>query len=99
MFWHYHLNPVPGAVYNAGGGRDNSISILEAIDSFNKILNEKLGTNEWNDYTILDENRIGDHIWWISDMSKFKSEYPDWDISKNSYNIIDETIEAYLKSK
>jgi len=79
MFWHYHQNPIPGAVYNAGGGRDNSTSILEAIDSVNQILSEKDPSHTpWNDYTILDDNRIGDHIWYISDLTKFKNDYPEW---------------------
>jgi CDP-paratose 2-epimerase len=78
MFWHYHQNPIPGAVYNAGGGRENSTSILEAIDSVNRILKEKMQTEDWNDYTILDDNRIGDHIWYISDLTKFKNDYPQW---------------------
>jgi CDP-paratose 2-epimerase len=70
----------------------SNISILEAIKYLDS-LGFKLN------YEISEENRIGDHIWWISDMNKFKGDYPNWDISKNSYNIIDETIEAYLKSK
>jgi CDP-paratose 2-epimerase len=79
MFWHYHQNPIPGAVYNAGGGRSNSTSILEAIDSVNQILSKKDSSHTpWNDYTILDDNRIGDHIWYISDLTKFKNDYPEW---------------------
>jgi len=79
MFWHYHQNPIPGSVYNAGGGRENSTSILEAIDTVNQILKESYNReNEWNDYTILDDNRIGDHIWYISDLTKFKNDYPEW---------------------
>jgi CDP-paratose 2-epimerase len=79
MFWHYHQNPIPGAVYNAGGGRNNSTSILEAIDSVNSILTEiKTEHTPWNDFTILEENRIGDHIWYISDLAKFQIDYPQW---------------------
>ena len=79
MFWHYHQNPIPGAVYNAGGGRSNATSILEAIDSVNEILKSKFpDIKDWNDYTILDENRIGDHIWYISDLRKFQIDYPTW---------------------
>jgi hypothetical protein len=62
MFWHYHQNPIPGSVYNAGGGRDNATSILEAIDSVNSILSEINSDHKhWNDFTILEENRIGAH--------------------------------------
>ncbi len=67
MFWHFHQNPKQGEVYNAGGGRENSTSILEAIDTINKI-----AETNWSNYTISEENRIGDHIWYISDLSKFK---------------------------
>jgi len=79
MFWHYHLNPIPGAVYNAGGGRSNSTSILEAIDSVNSIIKEINPQHEdWKNYTLLDDNRIGDHIWYISDLNKFHTDYPEW---------------------
>lgn len=79
MFWHYHQNPIPGAVYNAGGGRSNSTSILEAIESVNSILKEINPLHsDWNDYTVLEENRIGDHIWYISDLTKFQTDYPQW---------------------
>jgi CDP-paratose 2-epimerase len=81
MFWHFHQNPKPGEVYNAGGGRSNSISIIEAISKINEIV----GAN-WDKYILSDENRIGDHIWYISDLEKFKKDYPDWDIK---YSIID----------
>ncbi len=76
MFWNFHLNPKQGEVYNAGGGRNNSISILEAIQMINKLA----GTN-WDQFTLSNENRIGDHIWYISDLTKFKSHYPEWDIT------------------
>jgi CDP-paratose 2-epimerase len=80
MFWHYHQNPIPGAVYNAGGGRENSTSILEAIDTANKIIKDEIDPNrkEWKNYTISDQARSGDHIWYISDLTKFKTDYPEW---------------------
>ncbi len=88
MFWEFHKNPKQGEVYNAGGGRDNSISILEAINTINRIA----GTN-WNNYTISEENRIGDHIWYISDFTKFKNDYPNWDITISLEDIIKQMVE------
>lgn len=87
MFWEFHQNPRPGEVYNAGGGRNNSTSILEAIDTINRLA----GTN-WNNYTISEENRIGDHIWYISDLTKFKTDYPNWDITIS----LEETIQQMI---
>lgn len=88
MFWEFHKNPKQGEVYNAGGGRDNSTSILEAIDTINRIA----GTN-WNNYTISEENRIGDHIWYISDLSKFKKHYPNWNITISLEETIKQMVE------
>lgn len=87
MFWHFHQNPKPGEVYNAGGGRDNSISIIEAISKINEIA----GTN-WDKYVLSDENRIGDHIWYISDLNKFKKDYPSWDIKYSITDIIKQMV-------
>ena len=80
MFWYYHQNPKPGAVYNAGGGRENSTSILEAIDTANRIIKDEIDPNrkEWKNYTISDQARSGDHIFYISDLTKFKTDYPEW---------------------
>jgi len=63
-----------GKVYNLGGGRENSCSILEAIEMIERISGKK------SKYKILKKNRIGDHIWWISDNSQFKKDYPNWKI-------------------
>jgi CDP-paratose 2-epimerase len=93
MFWHFHQNPKSGEVYNAGGGRDNSISILEAIEKINNIN----GSN-WNKYKIIDKPRSGDHIWYISDLSKFKSDYPEWDITISLEKIIRQMV-AFEKNK
>ena len=87
MFWKFHQNPKQGEVYNAGGGRDNSTSILEAIDTINRIA----GTN-WSNYTISEQNRIGDHIWYISDLTKFKTHYPNWNITID----LEETIKQMV---
>lgn len=93
MFWEFHQNPKQGEVYNAGGGRNNSTSILEAIDSINKIS----GT-DWSNYTISDQNRIGDHIWYISDLSKFKIDYPNWDITVSLEETLRQMVQFELKS-
>ena len=93
MFWEFHQNPKQGEVYNVGGGRNNSTSILEAIDTINEIA----GTN-WKNYTISEENRIGDHIWYITDLGKFKKDYPNWDITISLRETIKEMVE-FEKSK
>lgn len=87
MFWEYHLNPRPGEVYNAGGGRENSISMLEAITRVNEILVSN-GKEPWNKYTLSDKAREGDHIWYISDLRKFKDHYPNWKINTSIDEIL-----------
>lgn len=72
MFWHFHQNPRQGEVYNAGGGRHSNCSMQEAIT-----LCEEITGNKMN-YSYSESNRIGDHIWWISDVSKFQQHYPAW---------------------
>ena len=95
MFWHYHQNPRQGVVYNAGGGRENSTSILEAIEKTNKILIEKgIRTEAWNKYTVSDQARIGDHQWYITDLSKFTGDYPNWPGITIS---LDETIKQIVE--
>lgn len=72
MFWHFYQNPKQGEVYNAGGSRFSNCSMLEAIDFCEKISGNKMN------YSYAETNRIGDHIWYVSDVSKFKQHYPDW---------------------
>lgn len=84
MFWHFHQNPKAGEVYNAGGSRHSNVSMFEAIEKIENALNRKAK------YEYVDENRIGDHIWYISDVSKFKSHYPKWNFTYNIDNIIAE---------
>ena len=86
-FWNYHKNPKPGAVYNIGGGRNNSLSILETIKLVNNMINKS-----WSNYEFIDEARSGDHIWYISDLSKFKNDYPEWDITYSIERIIRDII-------
>lgn len=72
MFWHFFQNPRSGEVYNAGGGRHSHCSMLEAISLCEQISGRKLS------WTYSETNRIGDHIWYVSDVSKFKMHYPTW---------------------
>ncbi|MBU4304787.1 MAG: NAD-dependent epimerase/dehydratase family protein [Candidatus Omnitrophica bacterium] len=84
MFWYFHQKPRRGEVYNAGGARHSNISVLEAITKLEKLLNKK-AVYEYNE-----TNRIGDHIWYISDVSKFKAHYPEWDFTYNIDKIMEE---------
>ena len=72
MFWHFYQHPKQGEVYNAGGGRFSNCSMLEAIELCEEISGKKMN------YSYSDTNRIGDHIWWVSDLKKFKDDYPAW---------------------
>lgn len=80
--------PWPGSVYNMGGGRENSISVLEAISKIESILEKKI------DWELSDSNRVGDHICYISDLSKFKMDYPNWSVSKSINQILVEAVGA-----
>ncbi|GAB5400725.1 MAG: NAD-dependent epimerase/dehydratase family protein [Aureisphaera sp.] len=89
MFWHFYQNPRMGEVYNAGGGRFSNCSMAEAIDMCEEITGNKMN------YEYSETNRIGDHIWWISDLSKFKEHYPDWSPKYNIKDILTQIHEAF----
>ena len=86
MFWHFYQAPRAGEVYNAGGGRFANVSMLEAIKFCEEISGNKMN------YTYSDTNRIGDHIWYVSDLSKFKAHYPGW---KWTYDIHATLVEIH----
>jgi len=81
--------PRSGEVYNIGGGRQNSISILEAFDLAEQTTGKKMI------YEYVEENRIGDHICYISDLSKMISHYPAWSITKGLEDIFTEIRDSW----
>ena len=81
-FHEFYLNPGVGEVYNIGGGRESNCSMLEAIEMCQKITGK-----EFN-YSYSEDNRSGDHIWYISDLSKFQAKYPSWSIKYNVPQIL-----------
>ena len=82
----FAANPRPGEVYNLGGGRENSISMLEAIAKVEQMTGKKMS------WTYVDQNRIGDHICYISDLRKLKSHYPNWNITVSLDEIFHQII-------
>jgi CDP-paratose 2-epimerase len=91
MFWHFYNNPKSGEVYNAGGGRFANCSMLEAINYCEDITGNKL------DYSYSNDNRIGDHIWYISDVSKFKTHYSEWDYTYGIEETLKEMFSSFTK--
>ncbi len=91
MFWHFYQRPGIAAVYNAGGSRHSNCSILEAI-----AICERLTGNRMR-YGYVETNRIGDHIWWISDVGKFKTHYPQWDFKYDLAGILSEILGTMQK--
>ena len=81
-FHHYFLNPRCGEVYNMGGSRFSNCSLLEAVEMCEVISGRPI------DITYSESNRLGDHIWWISDVSKFKTHFPAWDLTKKISDIL-----------
>lgn len=89
-FYHFFKQPRCGEVYNIGGGRFANVSVLEAIGICEKMAQKNM------DYEYVEKNRVGDHIWWISDVSKFKQHYPGWGYK---YNIEDTVRQIYTAQK
>lgn len=85
-FWNYFKKPRTGEVYNMGGGRVSNCSVLEAIKIVEKLTNKAIKTK------YIRKNRIGDHIWYISNTDKFKKHYPKWKQKYNSEKIIEELL-------
>ncbi len=87
----YRKNPLPAAVYNIGGGRGCNCSLLEAIDLCELISDREL------DWELDEKPRIGDHKWWISDLKEFQSDYPDWNLSYDTKDILSEIYERNVE--
>lgn len=87
-FWEYYQNPKAGEVYNIGGSRFANISILEAIDVIKELSGHELK------YKLSEEARIGDHMWYVSDVSKFQNDYPGWNYEYDIKKTMKEMIEV-----
>lgn len=87
LFWHFYQNPKQGEAYNVGGGRFSNCSMIEGIKRCEDI------TGNLMDYEYSNTNRKGDHIWYISDMSKFKEHYPEWTWQYGLTDILNQMFE------
>lgn len=88
----FAINPRPGEVYNLGGGRSNSASVKECISQIEEKLQRQV------DWSYSEHHRRGDHICYISDISKLKAHYPDWNITVDLDTILDELIASEVKT-
>lgn len=87
-FWQFYNNPTAGVVYNMGGGRHSNCSVLEAIEIAQNAAGKQLS------YSLSDQAREGDHIWWVSDVQKFQTAYPEWRYEFDLETTISEIVEA-----
>ncbi len=87
----FFQNPRYGEVYNIGGGRENSTSILEAFDRIEQVTGKKMR------YQYSEQHRSGDHICYISNLDKIKSHYPQWQITKTLQTVFEEIAESWDK--
>lgn len=90
MFYHFYLWPSKGQVYNVGGSRHSNCSVLEAIELCRKLTGHEMA------FKLSDTERIGDHIWWISDITKFKNHYTKWHYT---YSLEDIALEIFNNIK
>ncbi len=89
-FWNFAQNPRPGEVYNLGGGRENSASLLECVDLIEKVSGKR------PDLSYSDENRTGDHICYYSDLQKLKSHFPDWSLKYSLPVIVEQMVNSVV---
>jgi CDP-paratose 2-epimerase len=85
-FWHFAQNPKPGEVYNLGGGKENAASLLECVDIIERFSQKR------PKLVYKDENRVGDHICYYSDLSKLRSHFPGWKITYSLEEIVEQMV-------
>jgi CDP-paratose 2-epimerase len=90
-FEQFHKAPRAGAVYNIGGGRHSNCSMIEAIQLCEHIADRELA------WSYAEENRMGDHRWWVSDLHEFKSDYPGWDLEYDVRGILQEIFDRNVE--
>jgi CDP-paratose 2-epimerase len=83
-FLAFYEAPRVAAVYNLGGGRENSVSVIEAVARFEELIGKKLA------YEYIDQSRVGDHICYISDLRRLKADYPGWGLTRSLDDILRE---------
>jgi CDP-paratose 2-epimerase len=88
-FWQFFRKPRAGEVYNMGGSRFSNCSMKEAISMCEQIAGKKMNC------AYVEDNRIGDHIWWISDVRRFQSHYPDWRYQYDVQRILEEIFHGF----
>lgn len=87
-FWEVFQSPRVAEVYNMGGGRESNCSMLEAIDMCEEMTGRPL---RWS---YEDLSRVGDHMWWIGDLTRFRTHYPNWKVTRNVPQILQEIMEG-----
>jgi CDP-paratose 2-epimerase len=92
-FYQFYLNPRSGEVYNLGGGRDNSVSVLEAIAKIESMIEKKVS------YSYLDKSRRGDHICYISNLNKLRHHYPNWSLTRTLDDILLQMVKFEWRSQ
>src|SRR5262249_52763986 len=92
-FWHFFKNPRIGQVYNIGGGRNANCSMLEAIASCEELAGKPVN------WSYVDDNRVGDHVWWISDVRRFQTDYPEWQFTYDNRAMVVEIHDVMRQRK
>jgi len=90
-FYSFYKKPRIAAVYNIGGGRHSNCSMLEAISLSQEIAGRQL------DWTYEEQNRAGDHKWWVGDLGRFQADYPDWSLQYDVPDILQEIYDANVE--
>ena len=87
----FYKDPRIGEVYNIGGSRHSNLSIIEAINKFEDIFEKKAN------FDFSEKNRSGDHIWYISDISKFRNHYPNWSYTYSLNKLLEDIGKQFTK--
>jgi CDP-paratose 2-epimerase len=90
-FWRFFESPRSGEVYNIGGSRFANCSVLEAIAKTEALIGREMN------WAYTDDARSGDHVWWISDVRRFRNHYPDWDITYDIDTTIAEIHDSFVE--
>jgi len=89
-FWEFYKKPRSGEIYNIGGGRYSNCSVMEALETVENL--KKINIKK----KFIKTPRVGDHIWYISNLNKFKKHYPKWKQFYNTRKIIEELVETSI---